>query len=49
MTSNPRRSIVFTAKQRALLEKEAARIGITVGELVRRIIDRHFDKERDRK
>ncbi len=35
------RSIRFTAKQYEWLEAEARRLGITVAELVRRIIDQH--------
>jgi len=36
-----RRSIVLTVKQQIYLEKEAARLGITVADLIRRIIDQH--------
>lgn len=39
------RSIVFTKQQMKWLKDEAKRIGITVGELVRRIVD----EKRDRK
>ena len=34
-----RRSITLTAPQLAFLQKEAERLGITVSDLVRRIID----------
>jgi hypothetical protein len=44
MTSNPRMSVTFTARQLELIEKESARLGISTAELVRRIIDRFFEK-----
>lgn len=40
-----KRSIILTAKQYAFLEKEAARIGITVADLIRRIIDQHREAQ----
>jgi hypothetical protein len=49
MDAKQRRSVTFTARQLALLEEEAARLGVSVGELVRRIIDRHFEKDGDRR
>jgi hypothetical protein len=42
LMANPRRSVVFTAKQLTLLKDMAARLGITVGEMVRRIVDGFF-------
>jgi hypothetical protein len=35
------RSVALSSKQQAFLKKEAARIGITVSDLIRRIIDQH--------
>lgn len=35
--------ISFTDPQRRYLIKEAKRLGISIAELVRRIIDRHID------
>jgi hypothetical protein len=45
MTPKPRRYVTFTVRQLALLEEEAARLGLSVNELIRRIIDDYFDKE----
>lgn len=36
-----RRSVGLTKPQREFLEKEAARLGITVVDLIRRIIDQY--------
>jgi hypothetical protein len=36
-----RRSILLTDPQIAFLQAEAARLGITVADLIRRIIDKH--------
>jgi hypothetical protein len=36
-----KQSVVFTTPQRAFLEKEAKRLGISVSDLVRRIIDEY--------
>lgn len=44
MNTSPRMSISFTAPQLAFLKEEAERLGITVAELVRRIIDEHREK-----
>lgn len=41
----PKRSVVFTAQQFAYLEAEAERLGLSVSELVRRIVDQFRDKE----
>lgn len=38
--------ISFTAPQHAFLKREAKRLGISVAELVRRIIDTHIDEKR---
>jgi len=35
--------ISFTDPQRAFLKREAKRLGISIAELVRRIIDRHIE------
>lgn len=39
----PKQSIVFTAPQHAFLIAEATRLGVSVAELVRRLIDQHRD------
>jgi hypothetical protein len=36
-----RRSVVLTGPQAAFLQGEATRLGITVADLIRRIIDQH--------
>jgi hypothetical protein len=41
-----RRSIVLTVKQQIFLEKEADRLGITVSDLIRRIIDEYREKKK---
>ena len=46
MTKNPRLSITFTKPQLVFLEREAARLGITVAETVRRIVDFHIESRR---
>lgn len=38
--------ISFTDPQRAYLKREAKRLGISIAELVRRIIDRHIEATR---
>lgn len=38
-----KRSIIFTEPQMKWLEKEAAKLGVSVAELVRRIIDEKRD------
>lgn len=43
MIAMHKRSITLTSKQVDFLEKEAARIGITVSDLIRRIIDERRD------
>jgi hypothetical protein len=48
MSAKPRPSVVPTGPQVAFLEAEAARLGITLGEPVRRIVDQHREAERDR-
>lgn len=35
----PRQSVTFTAPQMEWLQKESAELGISVGEMVRRVID----------
>ena len=37
--ATPRRSVVFTRPQLSFLQSEADRLGITVSDLIRRIID----------
>jgi len=44
MRTNPRLTIVFTLPQMSFLKEESARLGISVAELVRRIIDRHREE-----
>jgi hypothetical protein len=48
MSAKPCPSVVPTGPQTAFLEAEAARPGITLGELVRRIVDQHREAKRDR-
>jgi hypothetical protein len=45
MASNPRLSITFTWRQLDFLEKEAARLGIPLSEVVRQIVDRQVEKK----
>jgi len=40
-----RQTIAFTDPQAAYLKAEAERLGISVADLVRRIIDQHREKE----
>jgi hypothetical protein len=40
------RQVNFTQRQYDLLTADAARLGIDRGELIRRIIDRHFEEGR---
>lgn len=47
MKHTRKRSLNFTIKQHGFLEKEAARLGITVSDLIRRIIDQYRDKKGD--
>jgi hypothetical protein len=42
-----RRSVALTEPQTSFLREEAARLGITVGELLRRIIDEYRNKKRE--
>jgi hypothetical protein len=44
--NTPRMTISLTAPQLAYLREEAARLGITVADLVRRIIDQHREGTR---
>jgi hypothetical protein len=37
--STIRRSVAFTPPQYVFLEKEAERLGVSIGELIRRIVD----------
>jgi hypothetical protein len=37
--TKPRRSVVFTEPQLSFLQTEAARLGITVSDLIRRLVD----------
>jgi hypothetical protein len=41
MGTSPRRSVAFTEPQWAFLKAESERLGITIAELLRRIIDQH--------
>jgi hypothetical protein len=45
MASNPRLSITFTRRQLDFLEKEAAKLGIPLSEVVRQIVDRQVEKK----
>ena len=48
MSAKSRPSVVLTEPQVAFLKAEAARLGITLGELVRRIVDQCREAGRDR-
>jgi hypothetical protein len=39
--SNPRITVTFTEPQMDFLKRKSERLGITVSELVRRIVDQH--------
>ena len=41
MSKNPRLMLTLTSPQREYLEAEAERLGVTIAELIRRIIDKH--------
>lgn len=41
----PRQVLQFTVPQKAFLDAEAAKLGITVAELVRRIIDEYRERK----
>ena len=41
MSKSPRMSISLTRPQLAFLEQEAERLGLTVADLIRRIIDQY--------
>ncbi len=47
MSAKPRTSVVLTEPQLAFLKAESARLGITLGELVRRIVDQYREVKRD--
>lgn len=46
MKPRARQMISFTLPQRHYLIREAKRLGISIAELVRRIIDRHIDAKK---
>jgi Ribbon-helix-helix protein, copG family len=46
MSKLPRLSISLTEPQRAFLEKEARHLGISVADLIRRIVDQYREKHR---
>ena len=48
MSAKPRTSVVLTEPQVAFLKAEAARLGTTLGELVRRIVDQYREAKHDR-
>ena len=48
MSAKPRTSVVLTEPQVVFFEAEAARLGITLGELVRRIVDQYRKAKHDR-
>lgn len=39
------RSVAFTSRQMKLLEEEANRLGITVADLLRRVVDEFLDRK----
>ena len=41
MSTAPRMTVSFTKPQMAFLKAEAERLGITVADLIRRIVDRY--------
>lgn len=45
MTRNQRLSITFTRRQLVFIEREAFRLGITIAETVRRIVDFHIERK----
>ena len=47
MSAKPRPSVVPTGPQVAFLAASAARLGITLGELVRRVVDQYREAKRD--
>jgi hypothetical protein len=47
MSAKPRTSVVLTEPQTAFLKAEAARLGIPLGELVRRVVDQYREAKRD--
>jgi hypothetical protein len=48
MSIKPCTSVVLTEPQMAFLKAEAARLGATLGELVRRIVDQYREAKHDR-
>lgn len=46
MTANARQSVVLTKPQIAFLKKEADQLGITVSDLIRRIIDKYREQRK---
>ena len=49
MANNPRLSVTLTKRQLELVEKEAARLGISLSDLVRQIVDRECSQWEKRK
>jgi hypothetical protein len=49
MPMTRRRSFILSRKQAEFLEEEATRIGITVSDLLRRIIDEHREAKQKQK
>jgi Ribbon-helix-helix protein, copG family len=47
MASSVRQSVTLTTPQLEFLKREAERLGITVSDLIRRIIDRYREREPD--
>lgn len=45
MSSTHKQTITFTLPQIKFLQAEAARLGISVADMVRRIIDQHREKK----
>jgi hypothetical protein len=46
MNNSPRQTVTFTRPQSDFLKLEAERLGITVSDLIRRIIDQHRESNR---
>jgi predicted DNA-binding ribbon-helix-helix protein len=46
MNTTVRQSITLTKPQMAFLKKEAAKLGISVSDLIRRIVDEHRARQK---
>lgn len=45
MATKPVTTVRLSERQVALLRQEAEKLGISVGELLRRIVDRHYGED----